>query len=73
MVWLFPVVVSLLLAPFIVAVTSSCQAGEWLARRGMFRTAEDILRFPMTPVRRKAKPYAPPRRAPLNLGKCAYA
>jgi membrane glycosyltransferase len=73
MFWLLPVAVSLLLAPWIVAVTSSCQAGEWLARRGMFRTPEDILHFPMTPVRRMPTPYVSPRRATLNLGKCAYA
>lgn len=72
MVWLYPVVISLLLAPIIVAVTSSCYVGEWLARHGAFRTPEDIVRLPMARARRKPQPYISPRPA-LNLGKCAYA
>jgi membrane glycosyltransferase len=52
MAWLLPVVVSLLLAPFIVSVTSRCDIGEWLAHRGIFRTAEDDGFAPMVKARR---------------------
>lgn len=72
MFWLYPVIISLLLAPFIVAITSCCRAGDWLARRGMFRTPEDMLRLPMARSGRKPRTYVYARPA-LNLGKCAYA
>ncbi|MBK5264339.1 MAG: glucans biosynthesis glucosyltransferase MdoH [Alphaproteobacteria bacterium] len=62
MAWLLPVVVSLLLAPFIVSITSRCDIGEWLARRGIFRTAEDEGFIPMV----KDRPQ--PETRPLTSG-----
>lgn len=73
MIWLLPVAVSLLLTPFIVAATSRCDVGEWLARRGIFRMPEDEERLPpLDGERRQQQPYSPVRPAALSLGKCAF-
>lgn len=45
LMWMLPVVISLLLAPLIVAVTSRCDAGEWLARRGIFAAPGESARL----------------------------
>lgn len=72
MVWLLPVAISLLLAPFLVTATSRCDVGQWLARRGIFRTPEDeddIGGLPGGPGRQQHSPIRP---AMLGLGKCAF-
>jgi membrane glycosyltransferase len=45
LMWMLPVVISLLLAPVIVAVTSRCDVGEWLAQRGVFAAPGESARL----------------------------
>jgi len=40
-IWLLPIIVGLMLSPFVVAFTSRATVGNWLARRGIFTTPED--------------------------------
>ncbi|WP_322790297.1 glucans biosynthesis glucosyltransferase MdoH [Rhizorhapis suberifaciens] len=72
MVWLLPVAISLLLAPFIVTATSRCDVGEWLARRGIFRMPEDEGRLPSFGRAARRQLYAPVPPPALSLGKCAF-
>lgn len=46
LMWMLPVVISLLLSPAIVAVTSRCDVGEWLALHGLFTASGDNAGLP---------------------------
>lgn len=59
LMWMLPVVISLLLAPVIVAVTSRCDIGEWLAQRGVFAAPGESARLRRRHVPASALPGLP--------------